>query len=184
MVAIVGLGNPGNKFLKTKHNIGFRVIELLIHKFNCSREKNYQYYELFLYTKESEEIVFVKPLVYMNKSGTAVKRVIEEFNIHLHKLLIICDDINLPVGRLRIREKGSDGGQKGLASIIRNLNSTYFPRLRCGIGFNQDIDASEYVLSPFSDELRKDVEKMIQIAGNAVVDFIRKGIDWTMNNYN
>ncbi|MFO7890644.1 MAG: aminoacyl-tRNA hydrolase [bacterium] len=183
MFAIVGLGNPGSNFFLTKHNIGFRVVDLLIDRF-CLPGRKKKFYELFLYAGGSEDIIFVKPLVYMNKSGVAVKKLIEEFDIPLHKLLVICDDFNLPVGKLRLRRKGSDGGQKGLASIIMSLNNNNFPRLRCGIGLFEEIDATEYVLSPFSEEQKRNVEKMIRTAGNAVIDFCRKGIDWTMNYYN
>ena len=183
MFAIVGLGNPGSKYISTKHNIGFRVIDLLINRFSISGKKK-RLYEIFSYTGESEEIIFVKPLVFMNRSGVAVKKLIEKFNIPLSKLLVICDDFNLPAGKLRLRGKGSDGGQKGLASVIMNLNSDNFPRLRCGIGFVESNDVSEYVLSPFSKQQKEIVERMIRTAGNVVMDFSRKGINWTMNYYN
>lgn len=183
MFAIVGLGNPGRKFFLTKHNIGFRVIDSLIERFNLSGKKK-RLYELFPYTDESEKIVFVKPLTFMNRSGVAVKKLTEKFDIPLSKILVICDDFNLPVGKLRFRRKGSDGGQKGLASIIMNLNSMEFPRLRCGIGLVEEVDASEYVLSVFSKEQKMNVEKMIATAGEAVMNFYRKGIDWSMNYYN
>ena len=184
MIAIVGLGNPGGEYSLTRHNIGYLVVDFLVNKYTHLKRKENQYYELFLHTKDKENIGFVKPLVFMNNSGVVLKRLIEEFELQLHKTLIICDDFNLPLGKIRMRKKGSDGGQKGLASIIMSLNNDHIPRLRCGIGFREDTDASEYVLSPFSEAQRDSVEKMIQTAGKAVIDFIHKGIDRTMNNYN
>ncbi len=184
MIAVVGLGNLGDEYSQTRHNIGFRVLALLIKKFNCLKCIKKRYYNICPYAKEPEKIIFVKPAVFMNNSGEAVKRVIEENDIDLDKLLVICDDFNLPLGKIRIRKKGSDGGHNGLASIIRALNSKNFPRLRCGIGYFQNINASNYVLSPFSKDEEIEVERMIDTASNAVVDFYRKGIDWTMNNYN
>ena len=184
MIAVVGLGNPGDEYSLTRHNIGFRVLALLIKEFDCLECIKKKYYEIFPYTKEPEKIVFVKPLVFMNNSGEAVKRVVEENDIDINRVLVICDDFNLPLGKIRLRKRGSDGGHNGLASIIKTLNSQDFPRLRCGIGFFQNTNASNYVLSSFSKEQEIDVERMIKSASNAVADFYRKGIDWTMNNYN
>jgi len=184
VIAVVGLGNPGDTYLLTRHNVGFRVLSLLIKKFNCIKCIKKRYYKIFSYTTKFEKVVLVKPLVFINNSGEAVRQLVEEYDINLEELLVICDDFNLPLGKIRIRKKGSDGGHNGLASIIRSLNNQNFPRLRCGIGFCRNTNVSEFVLSPFSKNEKIAVERMIKTASNAVEDFYRKGIDWTMNNYN
>ena len=148
------------------------------------RYKRDGFYRFLDTTVEKERVLLIKPITYMNRSGIAVEEVIRRYHINPSQLLVLCDDLNLPLGKIRLRKKGSHGGHKGLASIIDHLNSNEFPRLRLGIDYNTDCDATEYVLTPFSPGDLPTVEKMIIRGGEAVLDFITKGIDWTMNTYN
>jgi len=184
MFLIAGLGNPGKQYEDTRHNLGFMVIDQLCHQLKVK----FFYKKLYHYTKTSFEdktIVLLKPKTYMNLSGNAVLYAINQYGIDFKKLLVICDDVHLPLGKLRIRGKGSDGGHKGIASIIRELKTSDFPRLRIGIGagFVRD-ERSEYVLSPFSNSELQATHKSIQLAGQAVLSFITKGLSHTMNEYN
>lgn len=185
MNLVVGLGNPGDQYSMTKHNVGFRVVDWLIEKYDCSSlEVDENYYRIYRYGKRNDTVLLVKPMTYMNRSGLALDKICRKKNIHSDDIIVICDDLYLPVGKLRLRKRGGDGGHKGLASIIEIIGHEEFFRLRFGIGNNKDIDASEYVLSPFSDQQKQTVGKMISKAGQAVFDLINKGIDWTMNAYN
>ena len=133
---------------------------------------------------ERERVLLAKPTTYMNRSGYAVVDLFRRFPVTDSQFLVICDDLNLPLGKLRMRKMGSDGGHKGLASIIETLGANTFPRLRLGIGSHPDSDATEYVLSPFPSEELLSVEEMIRSGSQAVIDFIKNGIEWTMNFYN
>lgn len=183
MIVIVGLGNPGSRYRDTKHNIGFMVLENLAEQWK-RRYKKEGFYRFLDTTVEEQRVLLIKPVTYMNRSGAAVEEVVRRYNVEPAQLLVVCDDLNLPLGKIRLRKKGSHGGHKGLASIIDHLNSNEFPRLRLGIDYNIDCDATEYVLTPFSFSDLPTVKKMISRGGEAVIDFIKRGIDWTMNSYN
>jgi PTH1 family peptidyl-tRNA hydrolase len=133
---------------------------------------------------EREKVLLAKPATYMNRSGYAVGDLFRRYPVTYSQFLVVCDDLNLSLGKLRMRRMGSDGGHKGLASIIETLGANTFPRLRLGIGFPPDLDTTEYVLSPFLSEERSFVDEMIASASQAVIDFIQNGIEWTMNFYN
>jgi PTH1 family peptidyl-tRNA hydrolase len=181
---IVGLGNPGSRYRNTRHNCGFMVLENLAKERNSQFKKGKGPYEILEVKIESYSVLLAKPTTYMNKSGIAVDDLVKRYSIQLFKLLILCDDRSLPVGKLRLRRKGSHGGHRGLGSIINYIRTNEFPRLRLGINTNPDIDAVDYVLSPFLSTERPRVNLMIETAGQAVVDFVVKGIEWTMNYYN
>ncbi len=134
MYLIIGLGNPGRKYANTRHNLGFRAIDLLSEKHNIHLRKHLKPYESGSAEIAGEKVVLVKPLTYMNLSGEIVSSLVKKKSIHLEKILVICDDINLPLGDIRFRAKGSAGGHNGLSSIIEHLGSSDFPRLRIGIG--------------------------------------------------
>lgn len=184
MFLIVGLGNSGNRYRKTRHNLGFMVLESLAKQGNKKFKKGKGPYKIAESAIGSRKVLLVKPTIYMNRSGVAVDDLLQRGVVELSNLLVLCDDLNLPLGKLRLRKNGSDGGHKGLASISAILRTEEFPRLRLGIGSNLEIDAEEYVLSPFLSAERPFVDFMIKKGGQAVVDFVQKGIEWTMNLYN
>ena len=184
MFLIVGLGNPTSQYSDTRHNLGFMVLDDLAKEWHKKFRKGKGHYKLIKTTVDGQKVIFAKPTTYMNQSGVAVYELITKYNVELFNLLVLCDDLNLPLGKLRLRKKGSAGGHKGLASIIAALGTNEFPRLRLGIGYDPLIDASEYVLSPFLPTERSVVNSMIKKGGKAVIDFINRGIDWTMNFYN
>lgn len=188
MHVIVGLGNPGAEYKGTRHNIGFEVIDSLakfLHVDLMSCESDYL---IGTTSYEGTKIAVVKPLTYMNNSGLAVKKVIEQYSIALRNLLVIVDDFHLPLGTIRIREKGSDGGHNGLFSIIEQLKTNEFPRLRCGIANDaMPIDKKEmkeFVLSPFEKENRKMLRKLIQRARDAALIVATSGLKSAMNRFN
>jgi len=180
---IVGLGNPGNEYEKTRHNSGFMVVDWLATKYKISFNKLNNIYWITSFKYNRENIILMKPATFMNLSGIAVAAGIKHYNIILSNLLIVCDDINLPFGTLRIRSKGSDGGQKGLRSIISSLGTQNVPRLRIGIGNHFD-DAVDYVLLSFSKKELKNLPIIINQAANAVECFVVNGIELTMSRFN
>ena len=134
MKAIVGLGNPGRKYRKTRHNIGFVVAEAIAKRLGGEFTVGSDDFELAEGQARATAVFVVKPLTFMNNSGLAVRQLLKRYRIPLEHLLVIHDDINLPFGRIKLRGKGSDGGHNGLASIIRHLSTQEFPRLRVGVG--------------------------------------------------
>ena len=184
MFLIVGLGNPTSRYRKTRHNLGFMVLDNLAKGWQKEFRKGKGHYKIIKTIIGSQKVILAKPTTYMNESGIAVYELVNKYNIELFNLLVLCDDLNLPLGKLRLRKKGSAGGHKGLASIIAALETDEFPRLRFGIGYNPLMDVSEYVLSPFLPAERDVVNSMIEKGGKAVKDFVERGIEWTMNFYN
>jgi len=184
MKVIVGLGNPGPKYAGTRHNVGFEVIDYLAAAPGCTafREK----FEAFVAElKEGEEtILLVKPLTFMNLSGRAVRAAIDFYKLPVGELLIVCDDFNLPLGKLRIRPKGSHGGQNGLKNIQEQLGTDEYTRLRIGVGEPAPGDAVDHVLSRFKPGERKAVEETIAAAAHAALVWIRQGTAAAMNRFN
>ena len=177
-VAIVGLGNPGTPYQRTRHNLGFLVIDELCRRFRAPLRPGKGEYLTARTDVEGTDAHLVAPTTFMNNSGTAVLDVLERHHLRLDRLLVVADDFVLPLGTLRFRMKGSDGGHNGLASIIFMLNSHEFPRLRCGIGAEAMPPKSEmasFVLSPFRPEELPVVEDMVQRAADACVEFARRG---------
>ncbi|MFC2140263.1 aminoacyl-tRNA hydrolase [Candidatus Auribacterota bacterium] len=186
MKVIVGLGNPGKTYEHTRHNVGFKVIDELAKRFKVEFKKKRKYFSLIgEETASADKIWLMKPQTYMNLSGSAVLSVVKNTNIGLENLLIISDDINLELGRIRIREKGTSGGHNGLNSIIEYFaGDKEFPRLRIGVGYNEQIPAEKYVLGKFLPVERKEIEEIVKKAADVVEYFLREGIDKTMNKYN
>ena len=152
---LVGLGNPGFRYKRTRHNIGFLVIDHLKKTNESStpvKKKNYRFTKIVF---SEQSVILVKPQAYMNRSGEAVVELVQQFKIPRNNLLIIFDDFNLPFGKLRARSKGSDGGHNGLASVIHELGSSDFPRLRIGIGRDNLTDTIKFVLSKFNKKKKK-----------------------------
>lgn len=180
---ICGLGNPGKEYRFTRHNLGFLVLDSLIRDFN-SKFKEYQFYESGKIYFENKEVYLVKPLTYMNYSGVGLKEFLKNLSYDLKRFLCILDDINLSFGKIRIREKGSDGGHRGLASIIYYLETNEFPRLRIGIGKPVGMSATDYVLSEFNDEEKEKLPEIIELSKKAILVFINEGIKQAMNKFN
>lgn len=184
MFFVIGLGNPGKKYQQTRHNLGFLVVDNFASGVNIKFKKGNGPYQYTQTTFDSQSLFIAKPTTYMNRSGQAVKKILKERNTALSRLLVLCDDCNLPLGKIRIREKGSAGGHNGLASVIDLLGTNEFPRMRLGIGYNREINMKEYVLSPFLPTETVQVNEMIERGSQGIIDFVQRGIDWTMNHYN
>jgi len=181
----VGLGNPGRKYKNTRHNLGFQVIDLLAKKLKKKPKSGVGDFHFAKMDFVGRELYLVKPDTYMNDSGIAVSECINRWEVKPEELLVICDDLSLPVGKIRVRAEGSDGGHKGLKSIIAEIGTTDFPRLRMGIGPNPpDYPAEKYVLKPFHKSEKKIVKEMIQTAAEAVELSITEGVEKAMNRYN
>lgn len=182
---IVGLGNPGKEYHNTRHNLGYKVIDELA-KRNKKRLKEGKG-EYFFCEMESDnrQLFLVKPSTFMNICGWAVVDCLGDFDMKPENLFVLCDDVNLPLGNIRIRESGSDGGHKGLRSIIYQLNTLNFARLRMGVEKPEEgIDLEEYVLEDFKEEELEKAGGMIDQAAGAVEDTVALGIKEAMNKYN
>ncbi|MBI4652402.1 aminoacyl-tRNA hydrolase [Candidatus Desantisbacteria bacterium] len=186
---IVGLGNPGQKYSFTRHNIGFLVVDAYAayHNVNFNFKKCNS---LLAMINESEQdgkkIIIAKPETYMNSSGKALSELIMDFSISLEDILIISDDVNIPFGKFRFRPSGTHGGHNGLLSIIDSLSTDKFPRLRIGIGDSlSKLDLKKYVLMNFTgEEITLIKENIIKTAIKAVDVFINDGISCAMNKFN
>lgn len=185
MKIIVGLGNPGSSYKDTRHNVGFMVIDWL------ARDRGIAINQRGFHSKRgegkigAESVLLVEPQTYMNLSGNAVREIARFYKVPLTDLLIICDDLNLPTGKLRLRPKGSAGGHNGITSIIRNLGTEDFPRLRLGIDLPPgDMAAEAYVLKRFSKQERETIEDAVIRAAECVLTWVYHGIDEAMNRYN
>ena len=186
MYLIVGLGNPEEKYGGTRHNMGFNVINKLANKYKIEVDKN-----KFdgLYAKmdiENEEVILLKPQTYMNLSGISVKKVMDFYKITIDKLIIVYDDIDVEPGHIKIRKKGTDGGHNGIKSVIQELGTQEFMRIRVGIGkpLYKD-DLINYVIGKkISNEEQEKLDKGIELGEKAVIEILKNGIDIAMNRFN
>ncbi|MPW24974.1 aminoacyl-tRNA hydrolase [Alkalibaculum sp. M08DMB] len=183
MKAIVGLGNPGNKYVLTRHNIGFEVIDYLATKYSVNFKSHLKAHIGVLHI-DSEKVLLVKPQTYMNLSGESLLEVTSYYDIELQDVLIVYDDIDLDLGKMRIRKHGSAGTHNGMRSIIYNLKSQDIPRLRIGIGKQENIPLANYVLQRFSPDEMPIAKEIVIRAGDGVISFIKDGINLCMNKYN
>jgi PTH1 family peptidyl-tRNA hydrolase len=185
MKLIVGLGNPGRKYAATRHNIGFEVLAKLANRFAAEKPKARFDGELTEILMDSQRVLLLWPLTYMNSSGSSVQPARDFYKVTNEELLIVCDDVSLPTGKLRLRAKGSSGGQNGLKDIIRRLGTEEFARLRIGIGpLPPQWDMADYVLSKFGKDEEPAVGIAVQAAAEAAEDWVRHGIATAMNKYN
>lgn len=185
MKVVVGLGNPGLKYRGTRHNVGFEVLAELARRTGAPKPKVKFEAELVETTLSGEKVLLVAPHTYMNLSGRSVRQAVDFYQLPLDDLLVVCDDLNLDVGRLRLRPGGSAGGQKGVADIIRHLGTEQFPRLRIGIGRPPgQMDAADYVLGRFSKQEREQVDHAVIAAADGVEQWVRAGISAAMNQVN
>ena len=185
---MVGLGNPGLKYEFTRHNIGFRIVDSLAQDIEIEFKKVKSYYSLISRGMISNhKVILVKPQTFMNLSGRAVSKVVSYYKIPLQDLLIVYDDLNLELGQVRIRKKGSAGGHKGIESIMQYLGSEDVPRLRIGIGnpsVNFNFDCVSYVLSNFNGDEKDKIKKVIQLSTEAIKTTIEDGFEKAMRKYN
>ena len=185
MAMVVGLGNPGAKFERTRHNIGFDCLNGLHAKLGLPRLQAKFEGQFTKGRFGQRDVCLVWPLTFMNCSGRCVAQFARFYKIEIQNILVICDDLSLPLGKLRIRKSGSSGGQKGLNDIIQSLGTLDVPRLRIGIDPTPEHwETSDYVLSKFSTAERTVVNDGLENAVNAVVIWLRDGIDAAMNGFN
>lgn len=183
---IVGLGNPGKEYENTRHNVGFLVLERIAEKKRMVFGKNARSASCAERAEEGLNVVLLKPGTFMNLSGDAVKKAVRHYRVgDLRNLIVLVDDADLPFGKLRLRSQGSSGGHRGLESIIQALGTNGFPRLRIGIGRSGKRDElRDYVLEPFLKEEFPQLVDLLDVAGDAVEVWLRKGCEAAMNVFN
>ncbi len=183
---IVGLGNPGRQYEKTRHNVGFRTVDLLSSQLGVKIDK--AKYKALIGTAEldGEKLLLLKPQTFMNASGQAVLWASQFYKIDPERIIVLSDDISLPVGKIRVRAEGSAGGHNGLKSIIADLGSQSFPRVRIGVGEkpHPDYDLADWVLSNFSAQEETALKPAIENAAGAVKELIRNGVQSAASCYN
>jgi PTH1 family peptidyl-tRNA hydrolase len=186
MKLIVGLGNPGLIYAGTRHNIGFRVLKYLAASLRISFKRDSSVFSLVGKAKSPQgNIILALPQTFMNLSGLAVKAMLKKFKVAPEDLLVVCDDMDLDLGRMKIRPSGSSAGQRGVKSIIEHLGTQDFNRLRIGIGRPiTSEDAASYVLAGFLHKQRAAVKKIIEEASGCCMSWVKNGITTTMNIYN
>ena len=185
MPLVVGLGNPGRTYLNTPHNIGFAVVEVLAERTGATWRRGRGHSKVAKVPTESPPLIFLKPQAFMNLSGVPVRAALARYGMSPAELLVVCDDVNLPLGRLRLRFSGSTGGHKGLRSIIYELGTEEFARLRVGVGGGvPGADLTDFVLHKFPAELRDNAANIIERAADAVECYLREGAETAMNLYN
>ncbi len=184
MHLFVGLGNPGKTYEKTRHNLGFMVLDRLAERWDGRFKPGFGPYDFFQTKVSGGKILLVKPSTFMNRSGAAVQDAVRRYEVPLSGLIVVCDDFNLPLGMLRLRPKGSDGGHNGLASVIQALGTSDFGRLRMGIGLRPGADTVDYVLSRFPRKEQTAVNTLVEDGADALIAAAENGFEWAMNRYN
>ena len=184
MKLIAGLGNPGKEYEKTRHNSGFMVMDLLEQKCNVTIQTE-KWNALTAVTRiEGEHVLLLKPLTYMNHSGSAVSQAVQFYHIKPEDILIIHDDMDLPVGNVRIRKSGSSGGQKGMKDILQSLKTQDIARIRIGVGHDRDGNVPDYVLSPVPKAEQEEFQETLKCACEAAYSWAYMPMNKVMNMYN
>ncbi len=187
MHAIIGLGNPGQEYAFTRHNVGFMVVDALAAAMGAESFRN-EHAGLVAKTRvESETLLLVKPQTFMNLSGNCIGMISGYFKLLPEEIIVICDDMDLPLGSVRLRQKGGSGGHNGLKSIQAALGTEVYPRIRIGIGRRQGEETSEvigHVLGRFDKGEEKAVQAAVQLAAKASISIVKDGIVRAMNEYN
>ncbi|MFZ7104732.1 MAG: aminoacyl-tRNA hydrolase [Peptococcaceae bacterium] len=181
---IVGLGNPGRKYAKTRHNVGFEVIDKIAGQLNIKVDKKQGQSLVQTGFWEGKKILLVKPQTYMNLSGQAVYELINFYQDQIKDFIIIHDDLDLPVGRLRFKTDGGSGGHNGIKSIVQHLHSQEFDRLKLGIGRAQFQDVKDYVLTAFSKDEEKDIMEGVAASVEGIETWLTEGMEKAMNIFN
>jgi PTH1 family peptidyl-tRNA hydrolase len=183
---IVGLGNPGAQYARTRHNCGFRAIDVLAEKLGCKVDKG-KFQGLYGQTTYgSRKLFLLKPQTFMNLSGRSILQLSAYFSIPPQRIIVIFDDISLPPGRLRVRADGSAGGHNGIKSVIQELGSQDFPRVKVGVGAkpHPEMDLIDWVLSSFSATEEKALQPALEYAADAALSIIDRGVPETANRFN
>lgn len=183
MKVVVGLGNPGKRYDGTRHNVGFAVIDSLAESPRAGRFQSRFQAQVCELIEDTGKLLLVKPDTFMNLSGRCVREVMDFYQLPVTDLLVVCDDINLPLGKLRVRAKGTHGGHNGLRDIQNHLGTTEYARLRLGVDAPRD-DAVDHVLGRFSAAERKAIEDSVLLASQAVFVWANRGVEACMNQYN
>src|SRR5262245_50848532 len=184
MKVVVGLGNPGSRYEGTRHNVGFDVIDDLAQAPGTGRFQEKFQAEVAEQRVGEEKVLLVKPQTFMNLSGRAVRQLADFYQVALEDVLIVCDDINLPLGKLRFRARGTHGGHNGLRDIQNHLGTTEYARLRIGVGTPPEDEAVDHVLGRFRPSERPVIDEAVQVAAQGVVVWVHQGIQGCMNQYN
>lgn len=185
MKVLVGLGNPGRKYEGTRHNIGFDLIAEIGKRWSAPRAREKFDSQITEVVVGTERLLLVAPQTFMNLSGRSVRQVLDFYQLSPEDFLIACDDLNLPLGKLRVRKGGSSGGQKGLQNILQHLGTELVARLRIGVGRPPgERDAADYVLEKFHKSELATVDAAVALAANAAECWVKEGIDAAMNKFN
>ncbi len=185
MKLVAGLGNPGQKYRGTRHNVGFEVMDLLASRHGLTFEPATVDAVFARWRTATDVVLLAKPLTFMNLSGEAVAGLARYFRIETPDVLVVCDEVNLPLGRLRIRGSGSEGGHNGLRSIAQHLGTIDYARLRVGVGRGDERrDLADHVLSRFSPEEQAGMEDAIARSADAVETWVAHGLGPVMNTFN
>ena len=184
MMILLGLGNPGRSYAKSRHNVGFWCVERVGRQHGIPQDKRLRHVVLGQGRILETDVVLARPRTYMNLSGIAARYLVDRFHVRPQDLLVVCDDMDLPLGKLRLRAEGSSGGHNGLSSIIAELGTHQFPRLRIGIGRPEEQDAISFVLGTFTREEAEVMRQATERAAEAVVWTLQHGVESAMNRYN
>ena len=184
MRLIVGLGNPGKEYEKTRHNVGFMSLDYYAKSNSLSFNKNKFSGEYSEFTKNGEKVILLKPGKYMNLSGEVVRDYVNFFKIPIENILVICDDLDTPVGTFRLRYKGSSGGHNGLKNIEQNIGTSIYKRIKIGISNNKLIDTKDYVLGKFSNEECAKLNEVIENIPYIIDDYLINDFEKVMSKYN
>jgi len=181
---LIGLGNPGDKYQNTRHNIGFKVVDSFLKKNNLDSLKNKFNGQYTVFSILNQTIFVLKPQTYMNNSGICVVQFCNYFKLSLEDLIVVHDDLDIEFNRLKIKKGGSSAGHKGIASIIEHTGSADFIRIRMGIGHSPSLDSKSYVLTDFNKSEKEQLQSFIKTAIYAIDDIVKYGITKAMNQYN
>ena len=184
MKLIVGLGNPGKDYENTRHNVGFMVMDRLSDVMNVSISTTKFKGEYVKFKYHGEDVILLKPMTYMNNSGESVRQVMDYFKIDVEDLLVVYDDMDMPVGKLRLRQSGSAGGHNGIKNIILHTGSQNFNRIRVGIDKHPRIKVVDYVLGRFQKDEQPLIDQGVEDAVKAIETYLNKGFVAAMNVYN
>ncbi|MGI6456616.1 MAG: aminoacyl-tRNA hydrolase [bacterium] len=184
MWCLIGLGNPGSEYESTPHNVGFEAIDRLSVRLRIPVHERNPLFHFGSGDFRNNSILLVKPMTFMNRSGNAYKRLLADPDITPQRTLIILDDIHIPLGKIRIRMKGSHGGHNGLRSIIEHARTEEIPRIRIGVGGGEQVGWVNHVLGPFSKQERQIMDETLDRVEEAVVSILFKGLEKAMNLFN
>ena len=182
---LVGLGNPGRQYKDTRHNFGFMLIDRIAVRLNARGMKVQSKAIVTNAIYEDRKLILAKPQTYMNLSGQSVQGLVNFYKIPLTNVMVLSDDLDIPFGTIRIRAAGGPGGQRGLSSVIENLGTKDFPRLRLGIGRPPGrMDPANFILQNFSRDEMKSISEILDAAADAVLEFVKNGLSAAMNKFN